>query len=76
MGLHIALKAGEGARVADAGPSVVREQRPHRLIGPGCPRRRPGAAASSTVPPYRSNCQAVRGLKPTAASMAVSAVVE
>ena len=37
MGMHVALKTCEGARIADADLGVVREQRPHRLIGPGCP---------------------------------------
>jgi len=33
-------------------------------------------AASKTVPPYKSNCQEVRGCIPFAASMAVNAVIE
>ena len=76
MGKHVTLKAGEGAGITDTGPGIVGEQRLDDARPVRHPARHPWLAASKTVPPYRSNRQAVRGLKPTAASIAVSAVVE
>ena len=72
MSLDIVLETREGARIAHLEARVVGQQRPDHSSGPS-----PSlVAASSTVPPYSSNLQPVRGVKPTAASIPVKAAVE
>ena len=49
MGMHIALKASEGARVADTDAGVVCEQRADDVVGSAASASLD--AASKTVPP-------------------------
>ena len=51
VGPDIALKAGEGARSADADASIVLEQRPDHVVGSGPGLSPSRDAASKTVPP-------------------------